>query len=773
MASPGALLLKLIIDGTNAGAIRALAQTSAESQKTAAALGGIDKASGGFGNTRASLAAVEGQLKSLQALGRNALQFAGIGVGITELIQLGDTYTQMTSRLKLVTQYTGDYAEVQQLLRNSASTSRSDLVATVDLYSQMSPALKGIGLSAAQSVGVITTINQAIALSGASSQAAQAALVQLGQGFASGALRGEELNSIMEQTPALAQAIADGLGVSRGALRKMGEEGKLTAEAVATALQKVADQVNGDFSKAPVTVGQAFTLLKNEILVAVGLTDQASGGTSTLAEAIKGLADEVRVATPFFTTMGQGLSYIAQAADATYRVIKVMAQSLVAYLSIAAMALVGNFAKAKEIYAYLGQEIEKSLTEPLLGASKKQISATTDTAQKRQQLEKQLADEVTRLERLKEYEASGSLTKIAGKEKAAIDARIADQQRLVDAVRTAWQQQLAEAEKFAEAAKAKLSKATDFRDAGKSAAFSASLKGMSEEDQIAAKSSRMTDLQGQGSYEAARARMAALEGDVKKFDAASAQAEKRLKEALQLAQDIGDVASIESISETLAKNQESGAALDQKKAADAQARAADQAKLLGELQKQLQDLTDEARTIEVKADVAAAETAISGLNKQLAELKDKTVTVTVNTVNTGNAPAATPTDAVPARAFGGPLPGWAPHDRADNMLYRGTPGEWVIQRPSVRYWGPEFMRAINERRMPKFAFGGQLGGSNSLAGRVSVPRLGQGNAAAQSSATPLVLDFGALGRYKASAERDTADQIVRVFRNAALGRGRF
>lgn len=772
MASPGALLLKLIIDGTNAGAIRALLGVSTESQKTAAALGGVDKASGGFGNTRAGLTAVEGQLKSLQALGRNALQFAGVGLGVSELIQLGDTYTQMTSRLKLVTQYTGDYVEVQQLLRNSASTSRSDLVATVDLYSQMSPALKGIGLNAAQSVGVITTINQAIALSGASSQAAQAALVQLGQGFASGALRGEELNSIMEQTPALAQAIADGLGVSRGALRKMGEEGKLTAEAVATALQKVADQVNEDFSKAPVTVGQAFGQLKNEILVYVGAADQAYGGTSALAEVIAGVAEEFRNGGPAITAFTGFIKIMVDGLDGAYRILKLVGISLAGFAAMATEALSGNFAGAKDIWQQMGKDIDAVLQKPQVG-QQKAVEAASDSARKRLLLEQQLADEVKRLEALKAFEAGKTSDNIAAKEKSNIDARIADQQRLVDAVRTAWQQQLAEAEKFAEAAKAKLSKATDFRDAGKSAAFSASLKGMSEEDQIAAKSSRMTDLQGQGSYEAARARMAALEGDVKKFDAASAQAEKRLKEALQLAQDIGDVASIESISEALAKNQEAGAALDQKKAAEAQARAADQARLLGDLQKQLDALTKEARTVEVKAEITDAESKIKGLTNQLAELKDKTVTVTVNTVNTGNAPAATPTEAIPARAFGGPLPGWAPNDRADNMLYRGTPGEWVIQRPSVRYWGPEFMRAINERRMPKFAFGGQLGGNNSLASRVSVPRLGQGNAAAQSSATPLVLDFGALGRYKASAEQNTADQIVRVFRNAALGRGRF
>ena len=209
------LSLKLIIDGTATGALKALAQV------------------------QSGTAGVESQLKRLQDAGRNALQFFGVGLGISELIRLADTYTQMTSRLKLVTQYTGDFDTVFAGLADSARATRSDLAGTVDLFTKISPALRGIGLNGAQSVGVITTINQAIGISGASAQSAAAALLQLGQGLGAGALRGEEFNSVMENTPGLAQAIADGLGVPIGELRKLAEEGKLTADTVAGALQKV------------------------------------------------------------------------------------------------------------------------------------------------------------------------------------------------------------------------------------------------------------------------------------------------------------------------------------------------------------------------------------------------------------------------------------------------------------------------------------------------------------------------------------------------------
>jgi len=117
-----------------------------------------------------------------------------------------------------------------------------------------------------------------------------------------------------------------------------------------------------------------------------------------------------------------------------------------------------------------------------------------------------------------------------------------------------------------------------------------------------------------------------------------------------------------------------------------------------------------------------------------------------------------------ARAYGGPLPGSAPHDRADNMLYWGTPGEWVIQRPAVRYYGADWLAAINAMRLPKHAFGGQLGG-NSVLSRLSIPSMpaAQGGA----SGTPVVLDMGFLGRYSVTASKDTQESLVKAVSSAA------
>lgn len=774
MANPGSLLLKLIIDGTSAGAVKALAQVEAAAGQAGKSLGQVGS-SGSLDQTKAGLAGVEAQLHSLQSLGRNALQFAGVGLGIAELIRLADTYTNMTSRLKLVTQYTGDYNQVFAGLVDSARATRSSLTETVGLYTQMAPALQGIGLNGQQAIGVVTTINQAIGLSGASSQAAAAALVQLGQGFGSGVLRGEELNSVMEQTPALAQAIADGLGVPYGELRKLGEAGELTASKVAGALQKMAPQLEADFAKMPKTVGQALTGLQNEFLVYIGATDQAAGGTSALAAVIGAVSAEFAEQGPIVTALSTAIKTLVNGFDGLYRMIKIVGLGLGAYAAAAKAALSGDFGQARAIWQQLGEDIDGVLQKPLVTMAKVD-TAVADSTRKRAQLEDQLAQKQEQLEKLKLYAATGALAEIAGKEKENIDKRIAEQQRLVDAVRAAWQQSLKEAETATQAAQSLTDKAGAKRSSTADKVFNAQTKGLSSEEQAGLAAQRSQDLLDKGSYAAAAAAGARLDGRFKQAEAYQKQAEDFLQRAESFADKAGNADLIQSAGDAQARLLEAQAAAEQQKAAQLQQQAASQAEQLNKFQGQLEAMQKAAREIEVKADVAKAAEAIKGIEGQLAALKDKTVTVTVNTVQAGSgaaagaAPAAEPTV---GRAFGGPLPGSAPHDRADNMMYWGTPGEWVIQRPSVRYYGSDFLRAINERRFPKFAFGGELG--FSAARRASVPALrslATGAGGNGQGGRPLVLDFGKLGRFNASASDDAADNLVRVFKRAALGLGK-
>lgn len=253
----------------------------AEAMGTGVANAG-QKASGGL--TSVSTAA-KGVAGAFGAIGAAAI--------VQQFISLADTARNLEGRLKLVTSSQQELTQTQTALFVVAQQTRVGYEGTVDLYTRLSRSTKQLGTDQSTLLQITQTINQTLAISGASAESANAALVQLGQGLASGALRGDEFNSVIEQTSRLAQAIADGMGVPLEQLRALANDGKLTAETVVGALQKQRDAVEREFGQLPVTVGQAMTLVGNSILKAVGEFDKATGASEFLANKIRDLATAV------------------------------------------------------------------------------------------------------------------------------------------------------------------------------------------------------------------------------------------------------------------------------------------------------------------------------------------------------------------------------------------------------------------------------------------------------------------------------------------------
>lgn len=216
---------------------------------------------------------------------------AGIAgsLAVRAIIQAADGYKNLNARLQLVSRTTAEFARAQSEVLNIAQRSGVALQQTGDLYASLSRSTQSLGVSQDELLGVTESINQALIISGTSASSAQAALVQLGQGFASGALRGEELNSVLEQAPRLAQAIADGLGVPIGKLRELGTAGELTAEKVFGALQGSSARLKAEFDTIPLTVERATTQAANALSVLIGALDESTGASSSLASGI-GLA---------------------------------------------------------------------------------------------------------------------------------------------------------------------------------------------------------------------------------------------------------------------------------------------------------------------------------------------------------------------------------------------------------------------------------------------------------------------------------------------------
>lgn len=210
---------------------------------------------------------------------------------VREVARATEAYTSIRNRLALVTEGSMELAQAQDAVFQIAQNARQPLEATAELYQRIATNSDELKISASGVAGVVETISKTLAISGASSQASSAAMIQLGQAFASGTLRGQELNSVLEQAPALAKALAAGLGVNIGELRKLGEEGKLTAENVIQALQSQGAAVDEQFSKIEVTGGQAMTVLGNSLVKVIGELNDATGAGTAFGESIMQLSE--------------------------------------------------------------------------------------------------------------------------------------------------------------------------------------------------------------------------------------------------------------------------------------------------------------------------------------------------------------------------------------------------------------------------------------------------------------------------------------------------
>ncbi len=234
---------------------------------------------------------------------------------MSAIYSASEAYTKLTSRLKLVTESSAELATAQSAVFAIAQSAYQPLSSTAELYQRIATNQKELKLTGEGVAGVVGTISKTLAISGASAASADAALVQLGQAFASGVLRGEELNSVMEQAPALAQAIAAGMGKTVGELRSLGAEGKLTADAVVKALQAQEQAVSDLFSKTAVTIGNSITATGNSLTQFIGRMDQASGVSAAISANIVKVSKSIDGLTKDFAATSKTFEQISNAAE--------------------------------------------------------------------------------------------------------------------------------------------------------------------------------------------------------------------------------------------------------------------------------------------------------------------------------------------------------------------------------------------------------------------------------------------------------------------------
>ena len=228
--------------------------------------------------------------KTEAALGRMAATLAS-AFAVHKIIEYADSYTQLQNKLKLVTDSTEALAYATDDVYQIASRTNQALGATGDLYFKISQNADKLGLSVSDVSRVTETFAKTLAISGAGTQQAEAAILQFSQALASGVIRGDEFNSVAENAPAAMDAFARALDVPKGALRAMAAEGKLTTDILIQALKEQSQAVDELFGKTETTMAQGFQQIKNSAILLTGKINEATGASKNIVSALTSFAN--------------------------------------------------------------------------------------------------------------------------------------------------------------------------------------------------------------------------------------------------------------------------------------------------------------------------------------------------------------------------------------------------------------------------------------------------------------------------------------------------
>lgn len=382
---------------------------------------------------------------------------------------------------------------------------------------------------------------------------------------------------------------------------------------------------------------------------------------------------------------------------------------------------------------------EEKRVEYLKLQNKRIAGDDQDTANQRQSIAAALAREVARLEQLKAIAAGKASADILKDDKTRTAEQIKEAEKLRGALQSAWDASRKEAKAAADEATKLLEKAAGVRTSALDKATQLRQAGMSDEDKRAANLAQAQDLQAQGSFYAAAAAAAKLDGRSKDFEKYQKSAEQFLTRAEKFAEQSGDADIVEAVGNEQARliEQQAAAKLAESKALEAQAQA--QADILKKLDLDLDALKLKAATVEIKVDITNAEAAIAALQQKMASLgSQQTIAADINSAGLGGF------------ARGGRISGPG-SGTSDSILARVSNGEYVVRAAAVSHYGAGLLSAINSLSLPKFASGGPVGSAR------------QGG-----STVNLSLDGN---RYTMAASQDVAAALTQAVRREALKKG--
>ncbi|EJR2539974.1 tape measure protein [Salmonella enterica subsp. enterica serovar Montevideo] len=319
---------------------------------------------------------------SFGSLSRVATSLMAI-LSVQQVSQYADAWTTLNNKLANAIRPSEQLVDVTERVFNITQQTRGSLDATASLYARLERATREYGTSADDLAKLTTIINQGFVVSGATAQEAENAIIQLSQGLASGALRGEEFNSVNEQGNRLIVALADSMGVGIGQMRQMAAAGKLTTDVVVNGLLSQGVTIGNEFANTTTTISQALQVAGNNITKFFGENSTVKTGTAIFNDAVISVSENIGALSAILTAAAavMGSCYVGALTMATAAKVKaaVAARNQSAAEMQAAQA-VANKAAADLRAAAVAKE--RALDEIRLAEMMKQtaVSATNAAA---------------------------------------------------------------------------------------------------------------------------------------------------------------------------------------------------------------------------------------------------------------------------------------------------------------------------------------------------------------------------------------------------------
>ncbi|MFS9642817.1 tape measure protein [Enterobacter hormaechei] len=324
-----------------------------------AALNGLNGSMGrleaGLNRTERSLSSIEGTMSSLTGVAKALIA----ALSVQQVGAYAQAWQDLSNKLANAVRDSvppfETLADVTERVFDISQKTRSGLDATATLYARLERSTRSYGVSVEDITKLTTIINQGFVVSGATAEEASNAIIQLAQGLASGALRGDEFNSVNEQGNRLMIALADSMNVSIGALRNMAAEGKLTTDVIVNGLLSQGDKIGQEFAKTTATISQSLEIANNNITKFFGENATVKTGVKIFSDSVISLSENLDVLSTTLTIVAgvMGARYVGALTMATSAKISDIAasrQQVVAENQAAQAALVAaNSAQRKAL----------------------------------------------------------------------------------------------------------------------------------------------------------------------------------------------------------------------------------------------------------------------------------------------------------------------------------------------------------------------------------------------------------------------------------------